>query len=74
MDKNQSLLVEAIRTAERAVALLKECRIKKIDDPGSKSRIQALAKAAKDELAISQTAITDMINGLAALNRKLGDR
>jgi hypothetical protein len=64
MDQNERLLMEAIKNAERAVALLKECAAGKLENVNSNKRARTIAEAACSELIHSHSTITAFIKNI----------
>jgi len=64
MDKNQPLLVSAIKNAERALALLKDCHARNNGNNNSTARTRSLARAARDELSDSHAAVVTFLRSL----------
>jgi len=65
MDKNQKLLTEAILNAERAAALLKECRSRASRSTNSIGTVRSLAAAARDELTDCQAVTAKFLKSLS---------
>ena len=64
MDKNQLHLTEAIKNAERAIALLRDCRVSANGNTIPVTRARSMAATAIDELTDSLDSVGKFIKSL----------